>query len=489
MQKARLNSALSIRHSEFRARSSAPSEAAVWNMHEFSVAGAHVVVVGAARSGVAAAGLVARRGARVTLTERRPSIDEAERLRAAGIRLELGGHDPATLARADLIVLSPGVSPRLSVIENARQAGVPVISEIELASRWLRGRIVAVTGTKGKSTTTMLIGRMLDAAGRTALVGGNVGTALSSQVEASTPQALHVIEVSSFQLELTVTFHPWIAVLLNVSADHLDRHASLEEYTQAKARIFANQTEADAMVINADDPHVLEMASRGRARRLPFALDTALAEGIVVDAGAIGYRSSTGIRPLVPLSAIKLVGRHLRADVMAATGAASLASVPAEAMTRAVESFRGLEHTLEPVGEVAGVRFVNDSKATNIDAARRAIECFSHGLVPILGGHFKGGSFRDLAAALTGRADALVAIGEARPLIREALAGAMRIEEADSMREAVQAAFRLAKPGGTVLLAPACASLDMFTDYAERGRVFKQEVERLAAELRTEREG
>jgi UDP-N-acetylmuramoylalanine--D-glutamate ligase len=459
------------------------------NNPQVSVAGAHVVIVGAARSGVAAAELVARRGASVTLTERRPRIDEAERVRALGIRLALGGHDREAFDRADLIVLSPGVSPRLPVIENARQAGVPVISEIELASRWLRGRIVAVTGTKGKSTTTVLIGRMLDAAGRAALVGGNVGTALSSQVEQSTPEVIHVVEVSSFQLELTVTFHPWIAVLLNFSADHLDRHASLEEYADAKTRIFANQTEADAMVINADDPYVLEMAKHGRARVLPFALDTALAEGIVVDGGAIAHRSSHGIQPLIPLSAIKLLGRHLLADVMAATGAAALASVPAEAMTRAVASFPGLEHTLEPAGEVAGVRFVNDSKATNIEAARRAIECFPHGLVLILGGHFKGGSFQDLSAVLAGRADALVAIGEARPLIREALVSAVRIEDAESMREAVRAAFRLAKPGGTVLLAPACASLDMFTDYAERGRVFKQEVERLAEELRTRREG
>ena len=227
---------------------------------EFSVDGAQVAVVGAARSGVAAAELIARRGGRVVLTDLRETLDEAERLRDLGVTLELGGHSANTLTGAELIVLSPGVSPRLPVIDRARQRGIPVISEVELAARWLRGRIVAVTGTKGKSTTTVLTGQILEADGQTVLVGGNVGTALSSQVEQSAPDVIHVVETSSFQLELTETFHPWIAVFLNLSPDHLDRHVSFGEYTEAKARIFANQTRTDAMVINADDPQVLEIA-------------------------------------------------------------------------------------------------------------------------------------------------------------------------------------------------------------------------------------
>lgn len=457
-------------------------------MSGFSVAGQNVVVVGAARSGLAAAELLARRGARVTVTEQRPAIDEAARLRAAGVTLELGGHRPETLAAADLVVLSPGVVPQLPIIDRVRRAGVPVISEVEMASRWLAGRIVAVTGTKGKSTTTVLTGRMLDAAGRTTLVGGNVGTALSSQVDRSAADVIHVVEVSSFQLELTVTFHPWIAVLLNLSADHLDRHASFEAYAEAKARILANQTDTDAMVINADDPSVLQLAARGRGRRLPFALTTPIPEGIAVAGDTIVRRTADGVEPLIPLSAVKLLGRHLLSDVMAAAGAASLAGVPPAAMTRAVESFTGLEHTLEPAGEVRGVRFVNDSKATNIDAARRAIECFHRGLVVIMGGRFKGGSFADLAPLLAERADGVVAIGEARPLIREALGGELPVEEADSMRDAVRTAFALAGAGGTVLLAPACASLDMFGDYAERGRAFKDEVRLLVEEVGAARE-
>ena len=450
-------------------------------MSQFSVAGSHVVVVGAARSGVAAAELLARRGARVTLSEARGVIDDSAALGAAGIALELGGHRPDTLAGADLIVLSPGVSPRLPVVDRARQAGTPVISEIELAARWLRGRIVAVTGTKGKSTTTVLAGRMLDAGGRRAVVGGNIGTALSSQVEDSTPDVIHVVEVSSFQLELIETFRPWIAVCLNLSPDHLDRHASFEEYAHAKARIFANQTSDDTMVINADDPHVLEIARHGGARALRFAVATQLDDGVQVTGDAIIRRSAGVDQTLVPLSAVRLPGRHLLSDVAAAAAVGSLVGVPADAMTRAVQSFVGLEHTLEFVAEVGGVRFVNDSKATNVVAARAAIECFADGLVVILGGRFKGGKVADLGPPLAARRATVVAIGEARARIRAALEDDVDIREAQTMTEAVETAFGLAQPAGTVLLAPACASLDMFSDYAERGRVFKAEVTRLAA--------
>ncbi len=448
-------------------------------MSQFSVTGLHVVVVGAARSGVAAATLVARRGARVTLSEAAAGVGDAASLRGIGIALELGGHRPETFEAADLIVLSPGISPRLPIVARARAAGVPVISEIELAARWLRGRIVAVTGTKGKSTTTVLAGRMLDASGRRTVVGGNIGAALSSQVDDSTPDVIHVVEVSSFQLELTDTFRPWIAVCLNLSPDHLDRHSSFEDYVDAKARIFANQTGEDAMVINADDPRVLDIARSGRARPLRFAVSQRLEEGVHVTAGAISHRAADRERPLVPLSAVRLTGRHLLSDVVAAAAVGTLAGVGPDAMTRAVQSFVGLEHTLEFVAEHDGVRFVNDSKATNVAAARAAIECFGRGLVVILGGRFKGGRLADLRAPLEARGAAVVALGEARPLIHEAVADAASITDVETMADAVAAGRRLARPGGTVLLAPACASLDMFRDYAERGRVFKEEVDRL----------
>jgi UDP-N-acetylmuramoylalanine--D-glutamate ligase len=454
----------------------------------FSVRGKRVTVVGAARSGVAAAELLVRRGATVTLSDLRTQLDDEERLRAAGVELELGGHHDRTFTRADLIVMSPGVPTRQPAIEAARRAGVSVIGELELASRWLRGKVVAITGTKGKSTTTTLTGRMLEAGGRRVLVGGNIGHALSAQVDESTEDTIHVVEASSFQLEATETFRPWIAVLLNFSPDHLDRHESVEEYAVAKRRVFARQTEEDWAVLNADDPATLALAAGGRSRRLLFSMRGSIAEGIVADGDAIVERTAAGREPLVPLSSIRLLGRHLIADVLAAAAVATLAGVDAASMTRAVEGFSGLEHVLEPAGDVGGVRFVNDSKATNVEAARRAIESFDAGVVVILGGRFKGGSFRDLIEPLEARQATVVAIGEARPLIREALDGRVTLHEAEDMSAAVRTAFASAAPGHTVVLAPACSSFDMFRDYAERGRVFKQEVLRLQEEWHVTRE-
>jgi UDP-N-acetylmuramoylalanine--D-glutamate ligase len=454
----------------------------------FSVRGKRVTVVGAARSGVAAAELLARRGASVTLSEMRAHLDDEDRLRQAGVELELGGHVPATLLRADLIVTSPGVPYRHPLIEAARHAGVPVIGELELASRWLRGRIVAITGTKGKSTTTTLTGRMLEAGGHRVLVGGNIGRALSAQVEESTEDTIHVIEASSFQLESTETFHPWIAVLLNFSPDHLDRHASVDEYAAAKTRVFAQQEDSDWAVLNADDPAVLAMARSARARRLLFSMHTKLSDGIVLDGDTIVRRAGLEREPLIPVSSIRLIGAHLIADVLAAAAVAWLAGVGAAAMTRAVEGFSGLEHALESVAEVGGVRFVNDSKATNIEAAKRAIESFDSGVVVILGGKFKGGDFRDLLAPLESRQATVIAIGESRPRIAQALAGRVALHEAADMSAAVRTAFASAAPGGTVVLAPACASFDMFRDYAERGHAFKQEVRRLQEEWNVTRE-
>ena len=454
----------------------------------FSVRGKRVTVVGAARSGIAAAELLVRRGASVTLSDKREQLDAAAALRSAGVELELGGHGKETFTGADLIVLSPGVPGNLPELDAARQAGVPIMGELELASRWLRGRVVAITGTKGKSTTTTLTGRMLEAGGHHVLVGGNIGHALSAQVEASTARTIHVVETSSFQLESTETFHPWIAVLLNFSPDHLDRHASVQEYARAKGRIFANQHADDWAVINADDPAVAALAAGARSRRLLFSMQAALVEGIVVSGDAIVRRTTSGEERLVPLSSIRLLGPHLVADVLAAAAVASLVGVDAGAMTRAVEGFTGLEHALEPVVDVAGVRFVNDSKATNIEAARRAIESFEDGLVVILGGRFKGGDFRDLLPPLAARHATVIAIGEARPLIHDALGNGVPVHEADDMRTAVRKAFTSAAPGRTVVLAPACSSFDMFRDYAERGRVFKQEALRLQEEWKSTRE-
>jgi len=445
----------------------------------FDVKGKRVTVAGAARSGLAAAELLARRGAEVTLSETRADVPERGALEHLGVRLEVGGHVAATFADADLVVLSPGVPPEQPAIQAARDRGVPVIAEIELASRWLRGRVIAITGTKGKSTTTALTGRMLEAAGFKVTVGGNIGDPLSAQVADSTPDTYHVVETSSFQLEQIDTFHPWIAVMLNFSPDHLDRHPTVEAYAAAKARIFENQDAADWAVVNADDPGVLEMARRGRARLRFFSPRTPLADGTVVEGGWIVDRRADRAERLVPLASIHLLGPHLVNDVMAAATVGAIAGAAPAALTAAVEAFHGLEHAMELVADIGGVRFVNDSKATNVESALRSIESFDRGLVPIIGGRFKGGDLSRLREPLRQRGKAVVAIGEAKPLVREALTGAIDVHDADTLADAVARAHALARPSGVVLLAPACASFDMFRDYAERGRRFKEEVKRL----------
>jgi UDP-N-acetylmuramoylalanine--D-glutamate ligase len=371
------------------------------------------------------------------------------------------------------------------VVAAARRAGVPVIGEVELASRWLLGRVIAVTGTKGKSTTTTLTGRMLERAGFKVAVGGNIGSPLSAQVPMSTPDTLHVVETSSFQLEQIDTFHPWIAVLLNFSPDHLDRHPSVEAYAGAKARVFENQTRDDWAVVNADDPSVLRMAEASRAKKRLFARRSAVPEGTVIEQGWIVERRASAVQRLVPIDAIHLLGPHLVDDVMAAATVGALVGASPDAMTAAVSAFHGLEHAMELVADLDGVRFVNDSKATNVESALRSIESFDRGLVPIIGGRFKGGDLRLLREPLRRRAKAVVAIGESRSRIREALAGAVDVEEAEAFDAAVRTAFGLARPAGVVLLAPACSSFDMFRDYAERGERFKEEVNRLVRELRT----
>ena len=450
----------------------------------FFVAGRRVVVVGAARSGIAAAELLVRRGARVVLTESRAGFDDAGRLRDAGVELELGGHTTATFERADLVVVSPGVPTEQPVFEITRQRGVETIGELELASRWVKGPIVAITGTKGKSTTTTLLGRMFKESGREVMVGGNIGVPLSAQVDTSTPETVHVVEVSSFQLETTATFRPWIALWLNFADDHLDRHPSVEAYAAAKARICANQQPTEWAVVNADDPAVMARSRGIAAQRVMFSPSGDLSDGFLVDGDWIVKRTArdsapTTLERLIPVSAVELTGRHMLNNVVAAAAVATVAGVPTRAMTQALRGFHGLEHVMEPVGRIGDVRFVNDSKATNVEAARRSIESFERGVVALVGGRFKGGDLRELRAALVAHGRGVIAIGEAAPLVRDALHDVVPVVNASSMGEAVALGYDAARPDGVVLLAPACASFDWFKDYADRGRVFKEEVGRL----------
>jgi UDP-N-acetylmuramoylalanine--D-glutamate ligase len=442
-------------------------------------------VVGLARSGLAAARLLARRGARVVATDVRVEVDlepEVLTLAQQGITLELGGHRTASFTGADMVVVSPGVPTSLPELAAARARNVPVIGELELAWRYMSGPVAAITGTKGKSTTTAALGAMLSEAGRDVRVGGNIGAAASGLVEGADAETVFALEVSSFQLELTDTFRPHVAVFLNLSADHLDRHRDLEEYAAAKGRVFANQTPDDWAVVNADDPLVRAQAREARARRLALraAASTPSHEDSAYLDGDEAILERGGAREvLFTRSSVHLPGLHLTTDLLAAAAAARLLDVPRDAIARAVAGFRGSEHVLEHVAVVGGVAFFNDSKATNVQAVRSSLEAFDTPLLPIMGGRYKGGDFASLADAVAGRAKAIFGIGEACERIRRDLAPVVAVICCQSLAEAVSRAHAAASPGDTVLLAPGCSSFDMFRDYAERGRAFKAEVARL----------
>jgi UDP-N-acetylmuramoylalanine--D-glutamate ligase len=458
-----------------------------------SRAGDNVVVIGLARSGIAAAAFLARRGAQVVAVDRKREDElppEALALREAGVRLELGAHRRSTFESASLVVVSPGVPWDLAELAAARGTGVPVIAEIELGFRHLKGRVAAITGTKGKSTTTAALGAMLREAGMDARVGGNIGAPLVGLVEGSSQATVYAVEVSSFQLEGIVSFRPDVAVWLNLSPDHLDRHPTLEAYVAAKARVFANQRPEDWAVVNADDPIVLAEARRARARQLLFRVTgepLATGDGAFFEGGAARLRQAGRLETLFARADVVLPGAHLHGDLLVAAAAARLLGAPADAIARAVRGFRGAPHVLEHVATIDGVSYYNDSKATNVEAARRSLEAFSAPVVVILGGRYKGGDFGELLPSLRAHGRAVVAIGEATDRVVSALAGALPLEQAPSMRDAVRQARSLALPGDVVVLAPACSSFDMFQDYAERGRAFKAEVARLAEGAAQER--
>ena len=445
-----------------------------------------VVVIGLARSGIAAAEFLARRGATVVAADAKAESalpPEALGLRERGVRLELGEHREETFTGAAMVVVSPGVPWELPALAAARAKGVPVIAEIELAFRHLRGRVAAITGTKGKSTTTAALGAMLREAGFDARVGGNIGSPLVSLVEGSTDATAFAVEVSSFQLEGTERFRPEVAVWLNLSPDHLDRHPSLEAYVAAKARLFARQEAGDWAVVNADDPVVLEQARRGRARQLLFRVtgeplaggDSAFFEG-----GLARLRRDGREETLFRRDEVVLPGAHLAGDLLVAAAAARLLGAPADAIARAVRAFRGAPHVLEHVATIDGVAYYDDSKATNVEAARLSLEAFSQPVLVIVGGRYKGGDFGALAPGLRAHGRRVLAIGEARERVKAALESAVPVDPCDSLRGAVERARAAARPGDVVLLAPACSSFDMFVDYADRGRAFQAEVRRLA---------
>jgi UDP-N-acetylmuramoylalanine--D-glutamate ligase len=447
------------------------------------VQGKNILVVGLARSGAAAAEFLAARGARVTVNDAKPEseLKDAAALRAKGIDVVAGSHPAELFENADLIVVSPGVPLALDAFARARAAGVPIVGEVELASRFLRGRLVGITGSNGKTTTTTLAGELLKDAGLPAQVGGNIGTPLISLVETSRKDGFTVVELSSFQLEAVDRLHLFASAIINITPDHLDRYDSMEAYAAAKANIFRHQTGNDYAVLNADDARVAKMEKLTDAQVICFSRRRELNEGIFLRGDEIIHRAQGEERVLIARDEILLRGDHNLENIMAALALGIACGAPAESMRRTIAAFKGVEHRLEFVAEIEGVRFYNDSKATNVDAAIKCIEAFDGGVIVILGGKDKGGEYAPLAASIRERCEHVILIGAAAGKIAAALENTRPLHRAATMPEAVELGLRLAAPGDTVLLAPACASFDMFDNYEHRGRVFKDAVRSLGA--------
>jgi UDP-N-acetylmuramoylalanine--D-glutamate ligase len=435
------------------------------------LAGKHVKVVGLGASGVAAAELCLRLGARVVGVDRRPRQELGEAVGRLSIEVLRESEVGAQLAESDLIVVSPGVED-WPALKQAEAAGVPVIGEIELGARLSHAPICAVGGTNGKSTTTELVAAMLSQAGRRVFCGGNLGTPLTRAV--GEDWDCLVVEVSSFQLERAPQFRPKVSLLLNITDDHLDRHGSFAAYADAKGNAFVNQRADDVAVAPYGDAEVERQVRRGSGRVVYFGD----AGDYVLERGGVLERATA---TLYPLSETALRHRHNQLNAAAAVAAARALGVAAEAIQRALEAYQALPHRLAWVRSIAGVGFYDDSKATNVGAAVAAIESVPEPrVVLIAGGKDKQGSYEPLVDALRRRGRAAVLIGEAAPVMLDALADSLVVERASSMAHAVERAFRLAQPGDAVLLAPACSSFDMFKSYADRGERFVQEVERLA---------
>jgi len=444
-----------------------------------------VLIVGFERTGEALCRFLLDRGARVRITEKKAADAFGDKVRTwtdRGVVFETGGHRPESFLGAGLIIPSPGVPPLAGILA-AREKGVPVISEIELAGRFLRGKIVGITGSNGKSTTTTLVYNILRDAGLKARLAGNIGPPLVSFVDKSRDDHIYVTEISSFQLEYTEMFTPAVAAILNVSENHIDWHKTFDNYFGAKKKLVLRQGREGKAVLNRDNPLVWSLAGQAASEVYGFSRKRRLRRGAFVEDGWVVIHDGKPER-ILPTSRIALPGTHNQENVLAAALIGHLLGVPAPALRRSILSFHGLEHRLEDVLRVGGVRFVNDSKATTVDATLKALASFGRPIVLILGGRGKGGDFSPLRGGVRKRVRSVVLVGEAADKIETALGGVVPIDRVSNYRDVVRKAFERAVRGDIVLLAPACTSWDMFKNFEERGRTFKREVRLLAAGLR-----
>jgi len=454
--------------------------------------GKTALVAGAGKSGQASARFLLDCGARVILTDTRSEDalrNEIAALpsfaaRSGELVLELGGHRDESFARCDFVVVSPGIPLSLPFFEVSRKAGIPIIAEVELAYRHLKGKIIGITGSNGKTTTTTLVSDLLNGAGLKAHAAGNIGTPLISFARDSSDSDFYSVELSSFQLESISAFRPFIGSVLNLTPDHMDRYAGFEDYIAAKQRIFMNQGETDFAVLNADDPRTAALAAKMHAKTAQFSRLRIAEHGAFVRNDRVIFRNEDGEKDLFAVSAISLKGSHNLENVLAACTIAILAGVSPDSLEDSIRKFKGVEHRIEWVRELDGVPYYNDSKATNVDAAMKALESFPGNIVLIAGGRDKAGNFSALRILVQQRVKHLVLMGEAADKIRQALSGTVDMSKAPSMIEAVSMCRSLARPGDVVLLSPACASFDMFDNYEHRGRVFKDAVRSMHSNIR-----
>ena len=438
-----------------------------------------VTVVGLGSSGMAACAVLRQVGARVRATDRRSAEDldsGARLLRAEGVDLELGANSPDFAAGSELVVLSPGVPLDNPVVGWARSEGVPVISEVELAYCLSDARFAAITGTNGKTTTTSLIGSILLTRSDKVHVCGNIGVPITSVALGLGEDHILVAEVSSFQLDTCVSFRPEVGVLLNITPDHLDRYASYEDYVTSKGSLFKRMKDSDYAVINFDDEDCMRASAGAEAHKLYFSLETEVPEGAFVRRGQVVVRTDRQERTVFEIDTLKIKGPHNLANSLAAVLAAAALGFEDDAIREGSARFDGLEHRYEPVAEIDGVSYINDSKATNVDSVRVALEATAAPVILIAGGRDKGGDFEKLTPLVGARVEQILAVGEAREKLMGVFSPVTEVAYVDTLEEAVEAAAAKARAGTTVLLSPGCASFDMFVNFEERGRVFKRAV-------------
>ncbi|MBN1224361.1 MAG: UDP-N-acetylmuramoyl-L-alanine--D-glutamate ligase [Candidatus Aminicenantes bacterium] len=439
--------------------------------------GKKVLVVGLGKTGESVCRFLLDRQARVQISEGKPSEQISDKIRQwtqRGVEIEAGGHRRSSFMQADMIVPSPGVPP-IPELTDAMAHGVEVVSEVELAFRYIRGRIIGITGSNGKSTTATLCHEILVKGGRKAFLAGNIGTPLISFVDSSKDDHIYVTELSSFQLEYAKHFRASVSIFLNITPDHLDWHKSFDDYFSAKKRLFKNQNRNDTAILNGDDPLVWNLREEIRPHIYGFSRMRAISPGCYIDKDRIVF-SDDGKKTIMNTNDVHLPGVHNQENIMAALCVGHLLHVPSPVIKTSVEEFEGLEHRLEKVATLEGVTFYNDSKATNVGAALKSIQSFDQKIILILGGRDKGGTFEALKKSIALQVKKIFLLGEAKEKIAGALKNGVPMSRVSSLREAVESGFAAASPGDVVLLAPACTSYDMFANFEERGKIFKQEV-------------